>query len=156
MNDNDADLFKDVVWLCKATGEEQFNLWQHFAHNSDSRLYKEGGKYPPVSIKWEQRNPGCSVRIGTVDGRPINVGVSYAYLNGHLVVFYEGLSQLVDWAMIDSWIRHYAEKCLGWELKSEIPGRAADTWPHCDAANFTNCFRKIGVRIPSTAYGCPK
>jgi hypothetical protein len=128
----DIDLFKEVVWLVQATDEEQFNLWEKYAHDSDHRVHKD------ICIKWEQRNPGHSVTLGHLDGRPICVSVAYNYLNGKLVMFYDGTSQLVDWKMIDEWIEYHAEKCLGWE-------KTWETWPHVNAANFATCFRVIGV-----------
>jgi hypothetical protein len=123
MNGNYADLFTNVVWLICASSEEEFTLWRYFASDSEHRIHND------ISIDWKRRNPGHSIQIGTLDKRPICVSVGYVYLNGKLVVFYDGISQLVDWKMIDDWI-----------------GKNAVGIGHCNAANFNHCFDVIGVK----------
>lgn len=127
-----TEYFKDVVWLVQATNEEQYNLWEKYA--ADSLCHHPN--FP--KIKWEWSRTGYSVQVGRLDNRPINVSINHALLNDKLVLFYYGMSQLVDWKMIDEWIEFHAEKYLGWK-------RTGETWPHCNATNFPNCFKVIGV-----------
>ncbi len=133
MTDKDTCLFKDVVYVVKAGGEDYFNLWRHFSHESDKRLY------PSISIHWEEVSRGFSRKIGTVAKRPICIEGRYAILNGKRVMFYDGTSQLVDWKMIDQWMENYLRKCMGW---CDTP----ETYRHCNAANFHQCFETICVK----------
>lgn len=71
---------------------------------------------------------GHWLQIGTVDERPICVSIFYAVLNGKKVMFYEGISQLVDHEMIETWRNRYE-------------GEAG----HCNAANFHHCMEAVGV-----------
>jgi hypothetical protein len=129
---SDAELFKDVIFLVRASSEEEFCLWQHFAHDSPHRIHQN------VCINWKRRNPGELVQIGELDRRPICASVSYVYLNDKLVMFYDGTSQLVDWAMIDAWVEHYTLKTVRYDNGSR--------WAHCKAANFHHLFDLVGAR----------
>ncbi len=126
----DAELFDNVVFLVQASDQEYMSFWCDFAHESTERMHKH------VSIHWKQESLGVSRVIGELDGRPITVGGRYARLDGQRVLFYDGISQLVDWKMIDAWIEYYAEKCMDWK-------RTGATWRHCNAENFHNCLNFI-------------
>ncbi len=67
--------------------------------------------------------------IGEIDARPICVSISYVRLNGKLVAFYDGTSQLVDLKMIDEWIELHAKDI-----------------PSANASNFHQCFDYIGAQ----------
>lgn len=122
VSETDRELFKDVVFLVEATHDEQHNLWERWH-------YRPNPEYPDIFVKdWKQVMSGHWVQIGTVDGRPICVSLFYAILNGKKVMFYEGISQLVDHEMIERWRNRYE-------------GNAG----HCNAANFHHCMQEVGV-----------
>lgn len=120
VSEEDRKLFKDVFYMVEATHHEQHTLWEEFHYRP---------KYPEAQVKsWEQVMSGHWLQIGTVDERPICVSIFYAILNGKRVMFYEGISQLVDHEMIEKWRDRYS-------------GEAG----HCNPANFHHCMQAIGV-----------
>lgn len=58
-------------------------------------------------ITWEENVPKVMYifEIGHIHGRPINVQCTWAKLNGHLIMFYTGVNSLVDWNMIEDWLK---------------------------------------------------
>jgi hypothetical protein len=109
---DDADVFKDVVYLVEANSNEQHELWYQWYHEP-----RYGTK-----VDWEQVYRGVAVTIGTVDKRPVVVSVTYALIEGQRVMFYYGCSQVVDHQMIDDWMTHYAKG---------VPRRDAQNFGHC-------------------------
>lgn len=118
----DAEIFKDVAYLVQASHEEYGAFWQHFSHESPHRIY------PSVCVQWQEISMGGSRCVGHIAKRPVWVEYSYAILDGKKVLFYDGMSELVDWKMIERWISHCIDKYMG-------GGR-----PHSNAANFHNCL----------------
>lgn len=130
-NKEDVSLFKDVVFLVEATYNEQHMLWERYHYRPDPDPDQ-------VQIKsWEQTMMGRGVQIGTVDDRSINVSISYAILNGKKVLFYYGVSQLVDHKMIEDWLKMYSLDTIRWDN--------GHRWAHCDAANFHHCMEAVGA-----------
>lgn len=101
-------------------------LWQQHAIDSGTSVEYRGG--PFARAEWKQDSIGNGLQIGELDGRPICVSTLGATIAGKRVLFYECVSQLADYAMVDAWIKFYAEKI-----------------PHCNAMNFHNCLSRIGA-----------
>jgi len=123
-----ADLFKDVRFMIEATDHEQQALWEkhHYKPSKHSSHIKT----------WEEIAMGHGIQIGSVDHRPIAVSIRYAILNDKKVMFYHGMSQLVDYQMIEDWIQMYSLDTI----KSN-DGR----WAHCDADNFHLCLHFVNA-----------
>jgi hypothetical protein len=88
-----------IVGIVEATSYEKFSLWMQHA--------KDG------QMEWKQGNGGPLITAGTVDGRPVC-----------LALFIEATSQLVDWKLIDEYVK--------------------TTWPNVsrtDPMNFCNILR---------------
>lgn len=96
-----------VVACVEATDFEQLCLWQEWT----SRHNPKG---------WTQET-GAWVQVGTLNDNPVTVMLSYAMLNGTRVVFWDAVSQVVDFDMVKSW------------LHSEFPNAV-----FVDAMNFHN------------------
>lgn len=127
-NKEDLKLFKDVVFLVEANSNEQHLLWERYHYKPI---------YPDTYVKsWEQISMGHGIHIGSIDERPIVVSIMYAILNGKRVMFYYGVSQLVDHKMIEDWLTMYTHD-IKWDNGSR--------WAHCDATNFHHCLDAIGV-----------
>jgi hypothetical protein len=112
-----------TFFVVKATSFEQQCLWED--------LY---------SRKWEQINSGWVVPVGELDSRTICVSMRWAQIDGHLVMFWEATSQVVDLVKIEKWLkRHFTGTwCNG--------TRQATT----NAANFHDCLNAIDEANKST------
>lgn len=128
-NKEDENLFKDVVFLVECTYQEMHSFWEkhHYRIHPDIPYVKE----------WESEGIGHTITIGEVDKRPINISIFYAKLNKKRVLFYEGISQLVDHKMIEEWIKHFTLQTIRWDNDVR--------WAHCDSTNFHHCLDAIGV-----------
>ncbi len=127
-NSEDAELFKDVVFLVEATAYERHVLWNDYYNKP---------KYEIFVRDWKQICMGRVVQIGTCNKRPVCVDISWAILDGKKVMFYYGISQVVDWEMIDKWMRHFS-KGIKWDNGTR--------WAHCDAMNFHHCLDRINEK----------
>lgn len=125
-NEEDKKLFKDIVFLIEANRNEQLAFWRDHFH--DPRHKNDHIK------EWKEVSMGHGITIGTVDNRPVVVSISYAFLNGKKVMFYEGVSQLVDHQMIEDWLMRYAEN-----IKYDNGTR----WAHCNSSNFHHCLHFV-------------
>lgn len=56
------------------------------------------------TVDWVQTNPGLWEQVGKLADMPVVVNLSWAWLNGAMVCFYESTSQVVDWRMIEAWL----------------------------------------------------
>lgn len=86
--------FRDVVAIIEATSTEQFFLWKEF------------NKIVP----WEHDQRGYSININTsylisLTKRPINLCFAFIKIAGKRIVFWEPISELVDYFVIDEWIK---------------------------------------------------
>jgi len=79
---------QEVMFVVDANSFEQQCLWEKYSSRLD----------------WQSNNAGIGVEIGRVDGRPVNLSLFTAKLNGHTVLFVDAVSQLVDYKMIDEWL----------------------------------------------------
>lgn len=116
--------FKDVVFYIQATHNEVFHLWQ-----DNENFVKQEKAY---AVKWDQGS-GILINVGTLDSRPVNIACMFHKLDGQLVCFYEPVSQVVDWKMIEEWFRENVRPRV-WDKT-----RPAFT----DAANFHHCIQFI-------------
>lgn len=99
-----------IVGIVEATSYEKFSLWMQHA--------KDG------QMEWKQGNGGPLITVGTVDGRPVCLALLVDVIDGKKVLFIEATSQLVDWKLIDEYVK--------------------TTWPNVsrtDPMNFCNILR---------------
>jgi hypothetical protein len=130
--------------VVRATSTEMFQLWCLYADES-------GWQYPIIRMEngelvrkdqrgvvaWKEQSRGEWRQIGDIAGRPICVAVAYAEINGVRVAFVEGISQLVDYKMIDEWVER------------EMPQTATH---RADAMNWRNALHGIKVEpLPDVA-----
>lgn len=113
----DALYKRDTIFMVEATNYEKLCLWEK--HCSQSLTHR----FPTRTVIWESLH-GMVYTIGYLRKRPIVVSVSWQRIDGHIVMFYEPISALVDWKMIRSW------------LEKEF----SHVKQQCDAMNFHNCL----------------
>jgi len=119
-NDTAENRLKKTKFLVEANSFEQHCLWKEYVHTATTPL------------KWEQMN-GWLVTVNERKGRPICICLSWNRVNGHLVCFWNATSQLVDYKLIDKWLKeNYDQK---WD-----EGRRPAT---CDAQNFHHCIQAL-------------
>ena len=124
-NPHDAELFKDVFYIVRATHFEQHMLWfrDHYAAPYLPKYMGLG-----YAVQWEEVSRGYHLTIGHLADMPVHIAVNYAIIGGHRVMFYEDTSQVVDHRMIDAWLHHWAPKI-----------------PQTDGFNFGHCLQACGV-----------
>lgn len=114
-----------TLFVVEATSFETQCLWAENAKDSSCRRF--------TPRQWEQVNPGWLVTVGELDSRPICVSMSWSRIDGHLVMFWEATSQVVDTVQIEKWLsQHFAGK---WDNGT----RQATT----NAMNFHHCLNAI-------------
>lgn len=108
------EYIKDVVGVVEATSFERSCLWER---NKDRR-------------EWKDRLLGYSVHAGKDADRPVVFSISSAIIDGNKILFIEPTSMLVDWKMIEEW------------LKTNLPKSAfrGEYVNKVDAMNFHNVF----------------
>lgn len=119
------DLTGVAEFVVEASSYEKQSLWERWAKQSAS---------PTKSLlDWLDCGRGWLIQIGELDKRPVNLSIFGATLNGHHVLFYEAVSQVIDYAQVDQWFK---EHC--WPRWDSGTRRA-----HCDAMNFHHCVEAV-------------
>ena len=113
-----------TLFIVEATACEVHCLWCDNARDSQHRRFK--------SRTWEQINPGWLVTVGELALVPICVSTTWAKIDGHLVMFWEACSQVVDREQIDFWINDHF-------INTWNNGLPAKT----NAMNFHHCLSAI-------------
>jgi hypothetical protein len=115
-----------TVFLVEASSYEQQMLWERHAKQSRDKIN-------PDDINWQQISPGWSVHVGKLDGRPVCISMNWVELNGAPVCFWYAQSQVVDHAMIDTWLDAH---CKAVREGGARRGR-------CDVWNFHHCLQAV-------------
>lgn len=93
--------FKDTEFVVEADSFAHQTLWEQWS--TEALFHRPHCN----NIKWEQDSMGLLYQVGTLDNCPVNVGFVWAKLNGHLILFYDACSQIVDHLMVESWLKKY-------------------------------------------------
>jgi len=112
-SERERDLIKKTICIMEG---DSFNYWQLYYH------------YENRIKSWKQLSPGYIVECGRLDNRPINIELHWSKLEGHVVAFFKPCSQLVDWLIIDDWLKRNFPKLNG---------------KYFDSFNFNHCMTKI-------------
>lgn len=84
-------------------------------------------------VEWKEDSKGICIEIGSVDNRPVCVSFFTAKIDGKKVIFYEPVSQIVDYRMV----REYLEKNF------QMTHDNYTSWNHTDANNFHICVHAL-------------
>lgn len=87
--------------VVQATSTEQHDCWARTS--SDSCWHCTPKDFPRMT--WEQLNPAELRTIGHIQNRPICVSMTWARINGIVCCFWDGTSELVDYKMIEKYVR---------------------------------------------------
>jgi hypothetical protein len=113
-----------AVFLVEATHYESHHLWVDYSEESARHGWGDN-RIPRVP--WQQITLGYSKTIGRCADMPVHVSVSFARVHGHVIAFYEAVSQVVDYRMVEKW------------LKTEFPNSRGKTNP----SNFHICLQEL-------------
>ena len=112
----DDPRFAQVEFIVAADDFSQQALWG---------MWQEG-------ITWDSDTSRLTVGLGILIGRNVTVEVRFARLNGHMVMFYNSNSDLVDHNLVNTFVEDVRKIAL-----AARPGSApADK---TDASNFHTC-----------------
>lgn len=110
--------FAQVEYIVEADDFAQHALWNSWHE----------------AIKWEADSSARLVGLGILIGRNVTVEVRFARLNGHMVMFYNGNSDLVDHTMVGSFVEDVRKLGLAARPGSAPAGST-------DASNFHTCVQ---------------
>lgn len=116
-------LIESTMFLVEATDFEKQCLWT--AHNE--------------ATEWESALSGTMLCAGVLDGRPVNVVLSFAKLKGVTVCFWHACSQVVDFAMVENTLK----ETFG-DLRYDGGHRRASV----DAQNFGHVLSALSELAP--------
>lgn len=119
MSTHYADNIAATRYIVEASDTEQLFLW---VENRDRAM---SGK---TAVAWESDSLGYSETIGHVKKLPVVLHLRWAKLDGVLVMFYEPVSRMVDWELIEKWLKQHC-----WPQHGTMPAR-------CNAMNFAHCI----------------
>lgn len=122
--DSPEDRLALSIFLVEASPAEYMSLWVNHSHESWER---PKGR---TVLKWESLSDGRCVQVGSIDKRPINVSLRWAWLDGQLVSFWYGSSPLVDYNMIEEWLGKHFTRRYDRNTRRAV----------CDASNFHHCL----------------
>jgi hypothetical protein len=131
LRDNDdqmREFLKGVVGVVEASSQEYHNIW-------DRNDRREEGK----KRIWVSDLTGLGACVGTLAGYPVYVSMRKATIDGHLILFVEGTSRVVDHTMIRDWMTAAMNKWSGKTKRDVGPGQDEE-WRWTDATNFHNVF----------------
>lgn len=112
-----------VKYMFEASDFEYSRLWLEWHDHIDS---------------WDERpkvDLPTFVRVGELAGHPVNVQITWNRLNGHLVGFYWGCSNVVDNKMVEDWL----------DQNFCPPMPMGGTHRRQDASNFKNGLIDLGI-----------
>lgn len=88
---NLEEVYKDVYGIVEANSYESLMLWKEW-HG------KQG-------YSWIQNNSGWLEQVGVVGARGVWISPLAHIVNGRKILFIEATSALVDWEMIDNYLK---------------------------------------------------
>lgn len=83
-----------VVGVVEATSDEKFFLWKEWHHDTDRLTWNAGGGGPMVTL-------------GHLAEMPVCMSMLVDEVGGHRILFVECTSQVVDWRMVDEFLKKH-------------------------------------------------
>lgn len=115
--------FANVEFMVEADSFAQQALWS---------MWQEG-------ITWNSDTSARTVGLGILIGRNVTVEVRFARLNGHMVMFYNANSDLVDRTMVNTFVEDVRKLGLAARPGSTPAGQT-------DPTNFHTCVQHCSAR----------
>lgn len=106
--------FALTEFVIEATDFECHSLWREHNYRPDN----------DDKMSWTGDGSGTMITVGRLNDMPVNISIQWAMVNGMLMMFYWACSQVVDYKMVESWLKENCNPMHG--------NRRA----HTDAQNF--------------------
>jgi len=117
--------FGDTRFLVEADGFARQELWRQHSREARATGLVQAAALPR---DWQQDLDGRVVQVGTFGLAPVNVLCTWATIDGQLVLFWDGISEVVHHGLIEHWFQRYCPTAYD---------------RRCDAQNFHNCIQDI-------------
>lgn len=114
-----------------AVNDARFSQVEYMVEADDFAYHALWGAWNE-RVTWQEEGPGRMVGLGILIGRPVNVDVRFARINGRLVMFYWGSSTLVDNDMVETFAGEVRKLAQGANPQRQPAGKT-------DATNFAHC-----------------
>jgi len=95
---------RKVFAVVESNRNEDNLLWRMHAQEAHRHGLHLGDQH---RVEWVQDTSGLFIQVGTYAGKPVSMSLSFATLNGKLVVFFDPTSTLVCHDMIDTWLAEH-------------------------------------------------
>ena len=118
------DRLARAEFVVEATDYERLCLWLEWADEADNL-----GSQRFPRIPWEQDSLGYMKQVGELAGHPVNVCLTFARINGKQVAFWEAVSNVIDHAMIEAWLKTQASP--RWDSGTRLAYTNAMNFHHC-------------------------
>jgi hypothetical protein len=89
MDTTEEQLVKNTCLIVEANSYERLTLWERWA----------------VKAEWVEHRQDWMLEIGKYNKRAVCVCCFWATIRGVVVLFLDATSELVDWKMIDAWLK---------------------------------------------------
>ncbi len=89
---------------------EQHTVWRDFSPQAQEWRRKQD---TTQLTTWESHSSGFRVQVGAMGKKPIWLSISFATLDGVLVMFYHPTSKVVDYDQIDAWLDEHLPQTKG-------------------------------------------
>jgi hypothetical protein len=98
-----SDIDKSFEKLDKrvVADEARFSLTEIFAEGDSFHYWERWNK----EYNFQQDTAGRMFQVGEFGGQPIWVSFIWYVVNGHYVCFYEATSNVVNWKMVEEWLK---------------------------------------------------
>lgn len=77
--------FEKTTYIVEADSFAQLKLWEEFNQR----------------VVWKQDCKGLYQQVGSFDDMPVNISCNWNILDGYHILFWEAISQVVDYRMVD-------------------------------------------------------
>lgn len=132
--DTPENRLKYTFFVVEADSFARQEFWsRHSGQSIVGYIRKGDSKQAYGKVNWEQINDGWLVEVGKDHKRPVCISVTWARIDGKLVMFWYPTSQIVNHTIINKW------------LKKHFKGKWDDDRREafCDASNFHHCLDAI-------------
>lgn len=96
--DSLEDVYKDVFGIVEANSFETLELWKYW--------HQEKG------YTWVQNNSGWLVHVGDLADKEVWISPLAHIVNGKKILFVEATSSVVDWEMIDEYLKKHVPSAI--------------------------------------------
>jgi hypothetical protein len=107
---DEDDRWLATRYLVEATSYEKHAAWCFRAKQSPWKY----DLHAMNDVEWVQTSPGYNWKVGELAGKLVHVNLQWDYIDGALVCFWEPTSRVVDYDMIEAWLKKKFPNAAFW------------------------------------------